>query len=254
MTYPDPEKLGRDLAAGAYVQTRLAPPFSDIDQIILLDVLAAVKRFAGHASGELLDFGSGGSPYRGLFTGVSKYMAADISPGPGIDAVIGQNGRIDLPDESFDIVISTQVLEHVPDPVGYLREARRLLRPGGRMLVTTHGLFVEHGCPYDFRRWTPAGLVAEGKAAGFDVVESWKLSAGARGAVQMLHYSVRALRVPERPVLNKLVGIGRRLHRWIGISLGNRFAAKLEDLGLAGADHPGELFIGVAMELRKPAS
>lgn len=254
MNYPDPENLGQKLGADGYLQARLAPPFSDIDHIILQDVLKTVRRFAEGASGELLDFGSGGSPYRGLFKGVSKYRAADISPGSGIDFIIDADGRIDLPDGSFDVVLSTQVLEHVPDPVGYLREAWRLLRPGGRMLVTTHGLFIEHGCPYDFRRWTPAGLVREGKLAGFEVVDSWKLSAGARGAIQMLHYSIRAIRVPEHPSLDKIVGVFRRLHRGLGIRLGNRFASKFESLGQTSGDHPGELFIGVAMELRKPTS
>ena len=67
-------------------------------------------------------------------------------------------------------MLSTQVLEHVTDPALYLSECFRVLRPGGRMLLSTHGIFVYHPDPEDFWRWTCEGLRKAVTDAGFDVV------------------------------------------------------------------------------------
>jgi SAM-dependent methyltransferase len=252
MAQEEAKPLGARLSDADYLRRRLDPPASDMDQLILLDVLAAVRRFATGVEGAVLDFGSGGAPYRVLFPRVSRYVAADVTPGPGVDVLIAGDGSTGLPDESFDAVLSTQVLEHVADVAGYLREARRVLRPRGRMLVTTHGLFPEHGCPHDFRRWTAVGLADEARRNDFVVDGAWKLTAGARGSIQMLHYALRGVRLEGRPATDKLLGILRRLHRGPGVWLANRFAAGLHDLGIVPAEHPAEMFVGVAVELRKP--
>jgi SAM-dependent methyltransferase len=79
-----------------------------------------------------------------------------------------QPGRpIDLPDASADGVVSFQVLEHVWDLDWYLGECRRLLRPGGWLLLSTHGNWLYHPHPTDFRRWTRDGLVEELSGRGF---------------------------------------------------------------------------------------
>ena len=63
-----------------------------------------------------------------------------------------------LPDDSVDAVMSTQVLEHVTDPARYLGECFRVLKPGGRLLLSTHGIFIYHPDPVDLWRWTSGGM------------------------------------------------------------------------------------------------
>jgi len=63
-----------------------------------------------------------------------------------------------IDDDSFDIVLCTQVLEHVDDPAAAVREMHRVTKPGGRVLASTHGVMVFHPNPNDYWRWTHTGL------------------------------------------------------------------------------------------------
>jgi SAM-dependent methyltransferase len=117
----------------------------------------------------ILDFGCADQPYRRFFHEHADYVGADLPGNPLATVSIAPDGTLPLPDESFDAVLSTQVLEHVADPAVYLRESFRLLRPGGRMLLSTHGLMVYHPDPVDYWRWTGAGLQLEVERAGFKV-------------------------------------------------------------------------------------
>jgi arsenite methyltransferase len=60
---------------------------------------------------------------------------ADITRGPTIELEPGSAGRIPHGAESFDVVVSTQVFEYVDDVAGALDEARRVLRPAGRVVL-----------------------------------------------------------------------------------------------------------------------
>jgi SAM-dependent methyltransferase len=134
---------------------------------------AGLEDLAGdlHAAPDarVLDFGCADQPYRRLFAPSAEYVGADL-PGNSLATVeIAADGTVPLDDESFDVVLSTQVLEHVADPATYLAECFRVLRPGGRMLLSTHGIMVHHPDPVDLWRWTCEGLQRIVAEAGFAV-------------------------------------------------------------------------------------
>lgn len=116
----------------------------------------------------VLDYGCADAPYRGLFA-EADYVGADLPGNPEAAVELRADGRLPLEDESFDAVLSTQVLEHVDDPALYLSECERVLRPGGRLLLSTHGTMVYHPDPVDLWRWTCEGLQRSVAAAGLEV-------------------------------------------------------------------------------------
>lgn len=117
----------------------------------------------------MLDFGCADQPYRRFFAPAVDYVGADLPGNPQASVQIRPDGTVPVDDASVDVVLSTQVLEHVADPAVYLRECHRVLRPGGQLLLSTHGIMVYHPDPVDLWRWTGAGLQRAVADAGFEV-------------------------------------------------------------------------------------
>ena len=91
---------------------------------------------------------------RSLFSG--EYVGIDMREGPGVD-VVGYASALPFADDSFEVVVSTEMLEHDPAPWASLAEMGRVLRPGGHLLLTARGNgFGEHHEPDDFFRYMPS--------------------------------------------------------------------------------------------------
>jgi SAM-dependent methyltransferase len=159
------------------------------------------------ASGGLcVDLGCGMGPYRPLVEGAGyRYLGADIAVTPTKDVEIGEDGRVAMADGTAACVLSTQVLEHVPDPPGYLKEARRLLAPGGALILSTHGHWTFHPTPTDFWRWTNPGLRKVITEAGFDIVEMEGVMGPLATSLQMMSNALRT-QIP-RPILPLFHGV-----------------------------------------------
>ena len=120
----------------------------------------------------VLDAGAGKAPFRYLFRHVT-YETADF--GQISDKKYARLNYVcdltDIPvaDESYDLVLCTQVLEHVPDPLAVLHELHRLLKPGGQAWLTAPFFFAEHEAPYDFHRFTRFAWRRMAEQTGFEV-------------------------------------------------------------------------------------
>jgi SAM-dependent methyltransferase len=121
--------------------------------------LAAWLRREGEAAGgkRVLDVGCGLKPYYPFFTRAAEYVGVDVVEIPSAD-IVGPIEALPIDDDSFDIVLCTQVLEHADDPAAAVRELHRVTKPGGRVLASTHGVMVFHPNPNDYWRWTHTGL------------------------------------------------------------------------------------------------
>ena len=117
----------------------------------------------------VLDYGCADSPYRSELPPDVTYVGADISGNAAAELEVDREGRVPMNDWTVDLVLSTQVLEHVERPALYLSECFRVLRPGGRLILSTHGIMYFHPDPNDYWRWTRTGLAKVVEEAGFEV-------------------------------------------------------------------------------------
>ncbi len=122
----------------------------------------------------LLDVGGRGRPYAAPIAAnltrrriAVRHLVVDL--GEGAD-VLARAETLPFAARSADLVLSTQVLEHVEDPARAVSEMARVLRPDGTCLLTTHGTWFYHPDPEDYWRWTPAGLAQLFTRAGFGEV------------------------------------------------------------------------------------
>jgi SAM-dependent methyltransferase len=191
-------------------------------------IQSALRRFARQvtASDRVLDLGSGAAPYAGIFPH-RRYITADLlAPA----AVTCDAAALPFAAGSFDLVLCTEVLEHVPDPDAMLHEIRRVLGPRGALALTTPLTWGVHAAQ-DFHRWTGAGLERLLRRSGFDIVAleprggifaclgalllvvPWQLLGGAkeRQAWQTVLYALLyVLLVPPALVLAALDPLDRR--------------------------------------------
>ena len=181
---------------------RRQPRLIDTDWLVLRGLSAEVSAAADVLArpGQVaIDLGCGDQPYRQLFEERgSEYRGADL--GHSAEIPIDQDGRVDAPDASADLVLSFQVLEHVRNLDRYLAEAKRLLRPSGRLLLSTHGTWLYHPHPEDHRRWTREGLINELESRGFRV-ESCRPVVGPLALTTIVRLTAFAFALRKVPLL-----------------------------------------------------
>ncbi len=132
------------------------------------------KHLAGKNHLRVLDYGCGVKPYQYVVAGVcSEYIGADIGDNPHADCELYPGQLLPFDDESFDVVISSQVLEHVEEFDKYMNECNRVLKKGGLLFLSTHGTWQFHAAPYDFNRWTHLGLKSLLSRHGFEVIDCY---------------------------------------------------------------------------------
>ncbi len=108
-----------------------------------------------HATPDLvLDLGSGKSPYKAFFP---NSISLDTHPESGAD-LLADALKLPISDEQFNQVICLELLEHVQDPQKCIDEIYRVLRPNGKLILSTRFVFSIHHAPSDYFRFTRYGL------------------------------------------------------------------------------------------------
>ncbi|MDO8584385.1 MAG: methyltransferase domain-containing protein, partial [bacterium] len=132
--------------------------------------------------GALLDIGGTQVPrpsYRDYIrigsTAEVKTLNIDAASEPDF---VADAAHIPCPDGSFDHAWCLNVLEHVPDPVAILKEALRVVKPGGRLVVFTPFLVAVHGHPDDYARYTETALRRMAADAGWCIQEVRAIEVG----------------------------------------------------------------------------
>lgn len=165
----------------------------------------------------VLDFGCADSPYRCLFPETADYLRADLEGNTTASIRINDDGTLPLDDSSIDVVLSTQVLEHVVSPETYVRECKRVLRPGGHLILSTHGLWIYHRDPVDYWRWTSDGLQFLIEQQGLQTIDVQGIVGLAAVAVQLFqdathHHLPGPLRWIYCIILQRTIALLDRLH------------------------------------------
>ncbi len=105
----------------------------------------------------LIDLGAGQSDFAEL-TKAFELCAVDFYPYPGVRVVCDLEDDLPFTDNSADIVLISNLLEHVREPNAVLKECHRILKPGGLLLGTVPFMIQIHQRPYDFYRYTEMNL------------------------------------------------------------------------------------------------
>ncbi|MBU1255488.1 class I SAM-dependent methyltransferase [Patescibacteria group bacterium] len=106
------------------------------------------------SDGLTLDIGCSNSPYIKYFP---NRVGLDIQDGPNVD-IVADIHKLPFEDEKFDNILCTEVLEHLHSPHIAIAEMKRVLKPGGKLILSTRFIFPLHEVPNDYYRYTKYGL------------------------------------------------------------------------------------------------
>ena len=198
--------------------------FYNANYFIKKGVYKGVKRNSAELQGKLLDIGCGNKPYKDLFN-VSEYIGIDIDneahdhTNDKVD-IVYDGRKIPFSDQSFDSIFSSEVFEHVFYLEELIQESNRVLKEGGKLLITLPFVWIEHEKPNDFARYTAFGIVNLLERNGFTIVHSEKSSTYVEAVFQIIAAYTYQTIIPKNSVFNwPLTIISISLINMMGITL-----------------------------------
>lgn len=116
------------------------------------------SRFQGKENGVLLDLGCGERPYRHLYEHhFTRSIAADYDVRTVLDVRLDA-ACLPFKDASVDVLLLSEVIEHLPDINRALKEINRVLKPTGLLLISWPFNYMLHETPNDYARLTEFGM------------------------------------------------------------------------------------------------
>lgn len=193
----------------------LAPPWSSPYRIVRADLASTIARARPYMHGVLLDLACGPKPYAPLVRDrVDAHWGVDLSAWSGSADVVADICRLPFADGVVDTVLCTEGLEHVPQPGAVMAEMRRVLAPGGIVVLTTPMTWGLHAEPHDYWRFTAYGLRQLAAENGLRAVAMWQRGGGAKLVGQMIaRKAATALGPGEARFRTRLIDALLRLSR-----------------------------------------
>jgi SAM-dependent methyltransferase len=189
------------------IASLIANPF----YLIRKELYRAIRQFAPLLSGRVMDFGCGSKPYAKLFIGATEYIGVDVEStghnhrNSDVDVYYRDNS-LPFPNEYFDGVFSSEVFEHIFNLEEILCELARVVRPGGKLLITVPFLWGEHEVPYDFARYSSFGISYLLRKHGFKIIEQKKSLGYFLSCVQIFTVYLHLHVFPRNRFLRILLG------------------------------------------------
>ena len=159
--------------------------------------------------GKVLDFGCGKKPYQSLFINAREYIGVDYE-GEGhshkneqVD-VFYDGKTIPFENNTFDSIFCSEVLEHIFNPDEILSELSRVVKCGGKLLLTCPFVWGEHEIPVDYARYTQFALKHLLQNHSFKIVLFEKAGDFKSTLYQMRVVYVTNHLIPAIPILGKL--------------------------------------------------
>ena len=111
--------------------------------------------------------------YRDIFVDSGEYLGLNLQLGPGVDLVLDDPYTLPLPDNSVDIVISGQMLEHCAQFWRLFTDIARILKPGGMVFIIAPSAGPMHRYPVDCYRFYPDAYLALAEWSRLRLVDCW---------------------------------------------------------------------------------
>lgn len=165
-----------------------------------------IRAFSGYIKGTVLDVGCGCKPYKNFFK-AENYIGLEIykSREYRYADVLYCGYKLPFKDDSFESVVSFEVLEHIFNPEAFLKEIFRVLKTNGTLLITAPFIWDEHEQPSDYARYSSFGLKYIIQRCGFDIVEHKKTLPDVRAVFQLISAYIYKIAVSENTYIDFFV-------------------------------------------------
>lgn len=187
-----------------------------IGELLLQEILAARPYLKGY----LLDVGCGSRPYAPIYAPlVELSIGTEVTyslHGTRAADVIAPAECLPFADQTFDVILCTEVLEHTWEPTKVMKEFARVLKPRGYLLLSVPFIYPIHEAPYDNWRFTSYGLKFLCQSTGFEVVYLNKRGGVvATGMVLCLNLVIRGVNLVSKLLRLSVPLRDRTVVRWI---------------------------------------